>query len=83
MTTSFNNINDKLFTGLVFLDLDKAFDSVSHDILSAKLGHYGIKRLTNSLLHSFLKKKTIRIPINGSNSDTLSNNYGVAQGSIL
>ena len=43
LTNSFENINSKLYTGLVFLDLTKAFDTVNHDILFHKLDHYGIR----------------------------------------
>ena len=37
VTNSFDNINANLYTGLVFLDLTKAFDTVSHDTLLCKL----------------------------------------------
>ena len=32
-----NNINEKMLSGLIFLDLKKALDTVSHDILLANL----------------------------------------------
>ena len=47
VTNSLENINSKLYTGLVFPDLIKAFDTVSHDILLHKLDHYGISGQAN------------------------------------
>ena len=32
-SSCYENINDKLFTGIIMLDLKKAFDSVTHSIL--------------------------------------------------
>ena len=82
ITNSFDNINNNLYTGLVFLDLTKAFDTVSHDILLHKLDHYGIRGKTNDLIQTFLQRKQY-VSVNGVNSNVLANNYGVAQGSTL
>ena len=82
ITNSFDNINNNLYTGLVFLDLTKAFDTVSHDILLHKLDHYGIRGKTNDLIQTFLQRKQF-VSVNGVNSNVLANNYGVAQGSTL
>ena len=43
VTNYYDNINSNQFTGLVFLDLTKAFDSVNHDIFLLKLQPYGIR----------------------------------------
>ena len=42
VSTCFDNVENKKFTGLLLLDLNKAFDTVQHKILLAKLNHYGI-----------------------------------------
>ena len=54
MSNAFENINQNLFTGLTFLDLLKAFDTVSHRILLSKLDHYGIRGSANQLRFFFL-----------------------------
>ena len=80
ITHSFENINDNMYTDLIFLDLTKAFDTVNHEVLLHKLDHYGIRGQSNNLLQTFLKRKQY-VSINGSNSSLLYNDHGVAQGS--
>ena len=82
VTTSFDNINNNLYTGLLFLDLRKAFDTVSHEILLSKLDHYGIRGSAHKLMQSFLNRKQF-VGINGVNSEVERGTYGVAQGSTL
>jgi len=43
ISTAYNNINNNNFTGFVFLDIKKAFDTVKHDTLIKKIEHYGIR----------------------------------------
>ena len=38
----------------VFVDLQKAFDTADHQILLAKLNHYGIHGVSNDLFKSYL-----------------------------
>jgi len=64
------------------LVLQKAFDTVSHDILLAKLEHYGIRGPANLLMKSLLTRKQYT-SINGFTSGTKEITYEVAQGSIL
>ena len=63
----FDNINNNLYTGLLFFDLQKAFDTVSHEILLSKLDHYGIRGSAHTLMQSFLDRKQF-VSINGINS---------------
>ena len=70
-------IKDNLFTGLIFLDLAKAFDTVSTNNFLSKLDHYGIRGTAKDLLQSFLKRKQF-VFANGCKSSSESNNYGVA-----
>ena len=40
-----------------YMDLSKAFDSLSHDILLNKLTYYGVKNSANDLLRSYLSNR--------------------------
>ena len=82
ITHSYDNIYFNQYTGLVFLDLTKAFDTVNHDILFLKLEHYGIRGSANQLIKSFLFRKQF-VSIKGAKCKLLQNNYGVPQGSVL
>ena len=69
--------------GAVFMDLTKAFDVMNHDILEAKLEHYGFRGTFLTFLMSFIRNRKYFVNVNGQNSDTKVVNIGVAQGSTL
>jgi len=58
-----NALNNKAMTGSIFCDLEKAFDSVNHDILLSKLPYYGISGKTKLLLESYLQNRYQRVHI--------------------
>ena len=75
--------NDEQYTGLILLDFKKAFDTVCHRKLLHKLEHYGIHGEALKLLHSFLSNTQQFVFFQHLSSKTLTNNYGVSQGSNL
>ena len=48
----------------VFVDLQKAFDTVDHQILLAKLNHYGIRRVSNDWFKPYLSNRNQFVFIN-------------------
>ena len=78
-----NNLDKGLNTCSIFLDLAKAFDSVSHEILLRKLFKYGIRNNALAFFESYLSSRTQFTKINGEISSSEQIKYGVPQGSIL
>ena len=67
----------------VFMDSQKAFDTVDHQILLAKLNHYGIRGVLNDWFKSYLSNRSQYVSINGYESGLAALNCGVPQGSVL
>ena len=67
----------------VFVDLQKAFDTVDHQILLAKLNHYGICGVSNDWFKSYLSNRSQYVSISGYESVLDAINCGVPQGSVL
>ena len=78
-----NAIDENKFAVGVFIDLQKAFDTVDHTILVKKLDHYGIRGVANRWFKAYLSNRKQFVSIKGVNSDLKYMNYGVPQGSIL
>ena len=76
-------LDSKSFVCAVCIDLEKAFDTVNHQILLSKLYHYGIRGVANKWLSSYLLNRYQKVSINGESSPWLQIKCGVPQGSIL
>ena len=70
-----------LFTGMVLLDLQKAFDTVDHEILCEKLSTVGVESI--SWFKSYLTSRQQIVNINGVDSELCNVTCGVPQGSLL
>ncbi len=73
---------DSMVLGL-YIDLQKAFDTVNHEILLDKLNHYGIRGIVNTWFKSYLSNRQQCVTVNGVKSNSLPINIGVPQGSVL
>lgn len=67
----------------VFLDLQKAFNCLRHDILFDRLYNLGIRGVPLDWLKSFLISRTQRVQVNGVYSNNVQINYGIPQGTVL
>ena len=78
-----NNMDRGNVSGVIYLDLKKAFDTVNHAILLKKLNALGVD--SNSLLwfKSYLRNRTQRTAVAESISNQRRVTTGVPQGSIL
>ena len=83
LATLERNKNKKANKNLTFIDLSKAFDTISHDILLQKLKTYGIKNHESRWFENYLKDRKHSTKFRGVLSDKLTSNTGVPQGSIL
>ena len=67
----------------VFIDLQKAFDTVDHEILLKKLFLCGIRGTALSLFRSYLMDRQQFVSLGGVNSAGMVIRLGVPQGSVL
>ena len=67
----------------IFIDLQKAFDTVNHSILIDKLSHYGIRGTASNWFRSYLSNRKQFVSINSTDSESIKVNHGVPQGSVL
>lgn len=67
----------------VFLDLKKAFDTVSFPLLLLKLEHMGIRGKPLELFYDYLRNRRQRVRIGCHHSAETEVSFGVPQGSVL
>ena len=77
------NIDQGLLSGLLLIDLNKAFDLVDHTTLLSKLKLYGCSESSLKWFCSYLTNHSQKTTFKGSMSDPLPMSVGVPQGSIF
>ena len=71
------------YSAAILMDLSKAFDTINHDLLIAKLHSYGVGDKALRLFMDYLNNRWQRTKVNGTYSTWAELLYGVPQGSIL
>ena len=77
------NLNDDLITAICFLDIQKCFDTIDHDVLKSKLKMYGIMENELKWFTSYMTNRKQLVICNGKSSREYNITIGVPQGSIL
>lgn len=84
MTEKWKLAVDKgLIVGAIFIDFQKAFDTVSQEILALKLKVVGISGPLHHWLMSYLLDRYKYTEVNNQRSVSLPIKFGVSQGSLL
>ena len=78
-----NVLDNKEYGGTILMDLSKAFDTINHDLLIAKLHIYGFSEESMKLINSYLTNKWQRTKLNTSFSKWIEIFLRVPQGSVL
>jgi len=77
------NMNEGRLTGAIFIDLSKAFDTLSHSQILANLRAVGVQDKENELFTDYLFNRSQTVSFEGFCSEYQSTTCGVPQGSIL
>ena len=72
-----------LYTGMILIDLQKAFDTIDHEILLEKMQIIGFTEQVINWFRSYLSNRTFKVEIGKSLSNEGNLTCGVPQGSIL
>ena len=68
---------------MILIDLQKAFDTINHDILISKMKHLGFSKEATLWFKSYLSNRKFKVHINKTFSESGNLLCGVPQGSIL
>ena len=82
-TDLYQNFNKYKDTVAVYVDLRKAFDTVSHEILLRKLKDFKLSDKYHNIFLNYLKNRQQQTLINNTVSKLMPVPYGVPQGSVL
>ena len=78
-----DNWNNNNYSGCLFVDFSRAFDSIDHGILAEKLKLYGLDETSQKFMSGYMACRRQSTTVNGFCSPLTPIIYGTAQGSIL
>ncbi len=78
-----SNIDSGNVTGLIYIDLRKAFDTINHRIMIQRLAAYGVAGDSWNWFCSYFDSRLQYVEWQGETSEQKSITVGVPQGSIL
>ena len=77
------NFDKGHFSGVIFIDLKKAFDTIDHKILIDKLGLFRVEGVELDWFTTYLNERKQCCKVNGKICNIYDIKYGVPQGSYL
>ena len=72
-----------MMTVMILIDLQKAFDTIDHDVLLHKLYAIGFSKRTVNWFKSYLSNRSFKVNLGNNFSQPASVSCGAPQGSIL
>ena len=78
-----HGLDKRQLASIIGIDLSKAFDSIPHDLLLAKLSAYGLNGSSCSLLENYLTDRFQRVRLGDQFSNWCPLTRGIPQGSVL
>ena len=78
-----NSLDNKKYGCGICIDVQKAFDTVNHNILLMKFEHYGSRGTVLKWFKSYISDRMQYVSVNGSTSQSLIVTCGVPQGSVF
>lgn len=79
----YSAINDGEHALGIFIDMKKAFDTVSHEVLLRKARRYGVRGVAHDWLSSYLCDRKHRVKVGDKFSEYRTVNIGVPQGGVV
>ena len=77
------SFDQKMQSDIAILDFSRAFDTVPHERLLGKLGHYGIRGPIHNWIRAFLYDRKMWVAVDGESSCKARVASGVPQGTVL